>query len=66
MSLGECFLTFRGITAVQEGSEGDGIVILRNFKDYSRNDTASHARTLESSAAPLRGFEVSEFGRKLI
>ena len=66
VSLGECFLTLRGITAVQEGSEDDGIVILWNIRDYSTNDTASHSGTLEYSVASLRGFEVSQIWRKLI
>jgi hypothetical protein len=58
VSLNECFLIFRRITAVLEGSEDDGIVVLWNIRNCSWNDTASHAGTLESSAAPLRGLEV--------
>jgi hypothetical protein len=65
VSLGECFLAFRRITAVLEGSEDDGRVVLLNVRNCSWTDTASHARTLESSAAPLRGSEVSQCARKL-
>jgi hypothetical protein len=58
VSFGECFLTFRRITAVLEGSEDDGTAVFSNIGNCSWNYTASHTGTLESSAAPLRGLEV--------
>jgi hypothetical protein len=44
--------------------EDDGITRHRNVRNYTPNDTASHARRLYSSAIPLRATELAHI-RKL-